>query len=331
MPTADPVGYTGWGHESFAIAKKLKIEALEEEKNLKKFGEAAFSKPPLTSSDAEMAFVINLIKEKYSPWDAGFDMTWCEKEVYGGIQWRGPQNCGNCVGASHCVGLAQRVAAEVLIEGDPEVVLGDSNSSPIPYIPYSYGAGRCLSGNMCGRYDGSYCGSQFAASQEHGFVPSNTEGLQGPFPQPSSQIVRKFGSSRTILNNWRSKAIKFDLLHSFRVRTPEEVWEAVVDDFMPIQICSNWGFKPTNTKIQGDGITYTLYRPGGSWAHSMLIEAAFEYKGSRFCKVSNQWGVHAHRDGYFFIVDFDDLERWLKQADARAIGEIQGKPYALAA
>jgi hypothetical protein len=327
--TTDKEGLQGWGHPSYSEQKKLYVEKVEHAINVRLFGEDKFSRPATSTAGNE--FIIQRLRDSFF-FDEGWDFCAAERLVYGDTLPRGPQNIGNCVGYSHCLLLATRIAHEILVEGDPEAKLGSHQDSPVPFIPYSYGAGRCLSGNMCGGGDGSYCSVQLRASQEHGFLPSDTAGLPTPVPQGTSSTGRSWGSNRgRVLQKWRDQALAYDLEHSYQIESVEDLWEALTEDFHPVQICSNWGFKASHqVKIDGNE-SFTLYQRGGRWAHSMQILAGFRHKGDEYYKIGNQWGPNAHKDGWYFIVSADTMEAWLRAADARTIGEIKGRPVSVPA
>lgn len=327
MPVADRIGLTGWGRESDAPAKSLYFEQIGREANLRKYGNDRFGEPVRPPMQLVQESPIEREIRKLFRFDEGWDFEEVEKLIYGQPLVRGPQNIGNCVGYSHCLGLAERIAYEILVKGDPEEVLGDYRISgtPVPFIPYSYGAGRCLAGNMCGGGDGSYCEVQIEASQEHGFLPSDTPGLPGPFPQSSAQVGRQWGSSKSTLQTWRPKAITFDLEHSWQCKSADDVWKAIVVDKQPVQICSGWGFVPKE-QITLNGVRFWLYVKGGGWSHSMTLMGAWKIGGRRFFKDSNQWGMQAHKDGYYFVVEDDTMDKWVRNAHAATIGEIKGRP-----
>lgn len=314
----------GWGQEFFNERQNIYVEDREHERNCEKFGEAKFDPAPAGDlSKPQKKRADNLRKEM--PWQVGWTFAVSERKIYGKINKRGPQNMGNCVGYAKCLILAARMSHELAVEGDLETRFGSKNVGFVPYIPYSYGAGRCLSGNMCGGGDGSYCSVSFRAAMDHGFLPCDTPGLQGPFPQPSSRIGRLFGSSKRELMKWRDKAVVFDLEHSHRVQSEDDMWVTITERFMPVEICSNWGFR-AGSREGWDDFQFHIHRRSGSWAHAMQIIAAFEHPntGERYYMVANQWGNY-HKDGWWFVVDSDTMRQWLRQADARAAGEIKGR------
>ena len=162
----------GWGPEEDADRprRSLYAEQILHEKNVQLFGESMFSEP--AEEQRLTDHIVEMLKDLWK-FDEGFDFGAVERMVYGKEAQRGPQSHGNCVGASHCYLIQARLAFEVLA-GQADELLGDydDGETPVPYIPYSYGAGRCLvSGRMCGPRDGSYCSSQLRATQEHGFLP----------------------------------------------------------------------------------------------------------------------------------------------------------------
>lgn len=258
--------------------------------------------------------------------DSGYSFSLVEPLVYGKHLTPGPQNIGNCVGYSHCMLLASKIAHEIFVELQPEQPL--TQNEPIPYIPYSYGAGRVyIGGNRLGG-DGSNCSWQIQASMEHGFLPCDASGITGDIPQGSSSTGRQFGRSKSILDQFRPQAIKFDLVDSTRVYTTDDVKKCLTEIYTPIQICSNWGFRPA---VYDDNCKVWIYKASGTWSHSMQLIGWIEIKGKTFIQVRNQWGTSAHKDCTpviplgGFLIEPETLSRWLKSAYAATIGEIKGK------
>lgn len=261
--------------------------------------------------------------------DSGYDFTVVEELVYGKDLEPGPQNIGNCVGYSHCMCLASKIAHEIFVEKQPEEPL--ESQYFIPFIPYSYGAGRIYIGNnKLGRSDGSNCSWQIEASMNHGFLPCDADRLDGydQKPQGTSGTGRLFGSNKSVLDTFHDQAIKFDLVDSTRVTTVDEVKTILTEVYSPIQICSNWGFKAFSYDNERK---IWIYKQSGSWSHSMQLIGWLEIKGESFIHVRNQWGRSAHKDCTpviplgGFLIGVDTLSQWLPNAYAATIGEIKGK------
>ncbi len=312
--------FFGWGSQHSSIETKLADERRETEANMRLYGEDRFSAPNVTTivkSPIESQLL------KLMPFDEGWDFRFAERVVYGRELQRGPQNIGNCVGYSNCLLLATRIAHEILVRGDLELTLGDyGRNSPVPFIPYAYGAGRCLSGNMCGNFDGSYCSVQIRANLEHGILPSDLDVLsEYNVPQGSARTGRRFGSSRSLVQKYRKYAIDYKLEHSYQVETVDSLWDAIVEKKMPCQICSSWGFRSQEKREW-----FYIWKQSGRWAHSMQIIAAFKLKGQMYFMIGNQWGNY-HNGTYWFVVTAETMEKWLRQADCRTIGNIAGRQY----
>lgn len=243
----------------------------------------------------------------------------------------------NCVGASHAALVGSAIAHEVVVIGQAEDRLGFGQEG-MPFIPYSYGVGR-MAGGMLGRGDGSYCGAQIKGTMEHGFLPSNTEGLDQYYgsgssgvPQGTASAGRLFGKSRREIEKWMPQARQFDLLEAPKPRNAEEAYELVADKQIGLQICS--GVMPTFWK--DDPVYGPLYRMGERASHSTQIVAAFEYKGQRFFTDRNQWGnYHKGSDVFGFdktclVFPFEEMEKWYRQGvEVLGIGEIQGRPVTI--
>lgn len=265
------------------------------------------------------------IKEKQN-FDSGYDFTIVEALVYGEDLQPGPQNIGNCVGYSHCMLLASKIAHEIFVELQPEKPL--ATNTPIPYIPYSYGAGRVYVGGNRYWGDGSNCADQIQASMEHGFLPCDTPNLTGPFPQSTSTIGRQFGKSRSTLDKFHDTAINFDLVESTRITSVDEVRRFLTEVYSPLQICSSWGFRPS---YYDNNRGIWIYKASGRWSHSMQLVGWISIKGEEFIHVRNQWGRDAHKNSTpviplgGFLISPDTMKSWLRSAYCASIGEIKGK------
>lgn len=321
----DPVpGPMGWGDDTLQIEQRRAIER-DHMESLSVAVMAGAAKPA-----GKMPAKIEAVIRKRFKFDAGWSFLIADKLVYG-VDLMMSQLIGNCVGASHSLLLARRIAHEILAEGQAEDPLGRGMLG-CPWIPYSYGVGR-LAGGMLGPGDGSYCGAQIEGTQTYGFVPCYTKGLDkygGTLPQSSGDANRLLGRSKAEIEKWMPSAKQFDLVEAPIARTGDEAWSLVVDKQIPLQICSGWGFR-----YKGFDSKYgvELYVPGGSWSHSMQIVAMFEIKSTRFVCIGNQWGEDAHRGspdigipGGYFVITFDDFSRWIKQSETIGIGEIKGLP-----
>ncbi len=275
------------------------------------------------------------IREELLQIDDGWGFWEAEKLAYGNYLQPGPQNIGNCVGYSHALLIASKHAHEILVEGQLEEPLGHYDRvTPVPYVPYSYGIGRVFVGKGRIRGDGSLCAWQITATMEHGFLPSNTPGLTGPFPQSTSAIGREFGRSRGVLDRWREKASTFDLADSLKIGTADEAKDVLTVAKCPIQICSGWGF---GRPFWDSKREIWIYRRSGSWSHSMQIVGCIEVKGEWFIVVRNQWGTEYHKDPGrgiprgCFIIGLDLLAAWLRDAYASTIGQIVARKSQLLA
>ena len=312
----------GWGEESESEQKKLYIEAIENENLLQTYGEATFS-PPAEREETEMETRVR----KIMPFSVGWDFTYASNIVYKKDISHGPQNDGNCVGFSNSVGVAYRISHEILCLGQADEPLGSyaTKTSPMPHIGYSYGMGR-YEGNMLNSGAGSYCSVQLKANKEHGFLPCDTPGIQTEDPQPPTTAeTKKWGRDKELLFKWRPYAIEQTLEHSYQVKTEDDMWNAIVKDKMPVQICSMWGFEARG-KIQWDDYVFWEYIRRGSWPHSMTVIGAYENpkNNSRWYKVGNQWGDY-HKGEWYFHVSSDTMRNWVPNSESRTIGEILGR------
>lgn len=307
----------GWGHPGDAPERTLYREKIAFEvfssANPERYVQACdFSAKEESTIEKEL--------RKSMPFDEGWSFLPAEKLVYG-QELVFNQNIGNCVGASHCLLLAACVAHEILVEGDPEEALGEfKTSSPVPYVPYSYGVGRVFIGGNRIRGDGSLCEWQIKGTMDYGFLPSDTPGLTD-VPQGSASTGRRFGSSAAELNKWTDTAKNYDLVTSVVPSSADDCWDLVVNKRRPLQICSGWSF--AFWKTDSNGVNVYRRSPEG-WAHSMQIVAMFTIKGQRYVTVRNQWGK-SHKDGMTFTTYFEEFAKWYSQANIASIGELKGR------
>lgn len=268
--------------------------------------------------------------------DAGWNFLVAEALVYAVYLWF-RQNIGNCVGASHCMLLATRIAHEILAEGDAEERLGEGQLA-MPFVPFSYGVGRLVGGLIRSRGDGSFCGAQINATMKYGFLPCYTPGLQeyagtrdaDQLPQGTSAAGRQFGGSQRLLEQWMPYAQAFDLVEAPKPENADEAWQLVADAVSPLQICS--GYLPGGLRNDAKyGPIYTVARKYGG--HSTQIISAFEYKGERFFVGRDQNGPQHPGSPLFdfnkwcYVAPLDVLRQWWRRGvECIGIGEIQGLP-----
>lgn len=322
----------GWGRKTHNIAQTMAIEKMTLDKVPIRC--AAKDSVGATSIDPTIE---KAIRAKFK-FDEGWDFMVAERIVYGlkdDETWMVPQLIGNCVGDSHCGLITARYAHEILAEGDAEEPLGKRMLGS-PFIPYSYGVGR-MEGDMLGPGDGSYCGAQMQGTLKYGFLPCFTEGLDryaGPgdaaLPQGTAQANRLFGSSRREIEKWTAKASKFAMKEAPVATNADEAWDLMVNKKIPLQICSGQGFAYWKFDTR---YGVHLYRPSGTWSHSMQLVVAFVIKGQRFRVIRNQWGLDAHKGspeigipGGCMVIAEEDFARWIRDSEVMGIGEIDGLP-----
>lgn len=317
MVALDTPGKMGWGIPSESSRVNLRNEAAAIGKLAAETNMVCAAVDAIGGSEPNPK-IFETIKSKFK-FDEGWDFRVAEEMLYG-AELTFNQNIGNCVGASHGMLLSARSAHEIVAKGDPEEPLGLKNLA-IPFVPFSYGVGRWV-GGMLGPGDGSYCGAQMEGTLKYGFLPCNTEGLSEAYsdlPQGTSSVGRLFGKSKSEIQKWTDKASKFTMAEAPKVRDVEDAKVLVTQKYTPLQICSGWGFRFSHFDSKY-GIN--IYKPGGSWSHSMQIIAIFAIKGAWFVVVRNQWGK-THKDGMTFTITIDDFARWLKSAECLGIGELK--------
>jgi hypothetical protein len=260
------------------------------------------------------------------PFDAGFAFWPILERVYGKEFPNDNQSVGNCVPYGSCYANVDRIAVELLVNGEAE-------SFFIPFVPYSYGAGRVYIGNVNWPSDGSVGAWQIAADMSCGLLPTDTPGLpirHEDDMQGSATTNHEWMRSKTILDKWKQYAISLTVGEGSEVKDFEQLKTAVVVKKQPVTIASNWGFV-SNGKDAKYGIV--THRKGGSWAHQMHIRAVFSIKGQWFVYVANQWGNDAHPlvgDGFVlggFVITAELFDTWAKDAEVYVRGSINGRIY----
>lgn len=322
----------GWGRPNQTVAEALQEERITSDELIAssdvRFMDAAdyicTAGRPLGEHPA-----IQALKQHFQ-FDSGFGF-WVPEQIVYGMIYPSYQEIGNCVGESHARLLAKRLAIEILCEGEGEEPFGPAVKY-MPYIPYSYGVGRCNRNGELGSSringDGSLCSWQIAGTMQHGILPSTFDGLVSPPDGGSASNQRAWGDNRGgVLNEWRPKALPTTLLASVFVREATQAKSLILDHLVPLQICSNWGFRYSHKVGE-----LSVYKPGGSWPHSMQVDGWFTYQGNEYVSIDNQWGPNAHYDPGLgmpkgrFIIEADDFARWIRDSETASIAAIRGIP-----
>ena len=251
----------------------------------------------------------------------GWDCRWLEQFAGVLIDQTPAQIIGSCVATSHIKLLATRMLHEIVLLGKAQEFLGrdiTGQESLLPFGPYSYRTGRKYAG-INGRGDGSTCSGQMRGTMALGFLPCDTTSLQSDFfPEPKDRnLYRAWGANDSLMNQFSEQAQKFDLVEAPQITTADLMKRSLME-FKPVQICSGWGFGRTNKRLSNGRYIWTRR---GSWAHSMQIIAVILLDGDWYGVVRNQWGKY-HDNFVDFYVDFNEVERWIRQASAMAIGNI---------
>lgn len=338
MPYADPVPAKrlfGWGDIKLQPAQRMLEEAHSIERLHQQTGIVYGAKE---ATGSKMMPKIEQKLRSFMKFDEGWSFFVAEALLYGLSPEQTlmlSQLIGNCVGASHAALIAAKIAQEVYAEGEAEEPLGMMNLA-MPFWPYTYGVGRWV-GGMLGPGDGSYCGAQIEGSKKYGFLPCFTPGLEvysgsgnAALPQGSASANKLFGRSKAEIQKWTDKAAAFDLLEAPQAKTGDDAMKLVVEQKIPLQICSNWGFK--YDKFDSHYGVH-LYKRSGSWPHSMQVMAIFKIKGQWFTAIRNQWGLDAHKGspeigipGGCFVIPFELFSTWIRSSETLGIGAIQGLP-----
>lgn len=267
------------------------------------------------------------LKEQFKfPFDDGFAFWPMVERVFGGQVDSDAQSVGNCVPYSSCLANVDRMAVEILL-------FGESERPFIPFVPYSYGAGRVYVGNVNWSSHGSLGSWQIAADMRYGLLPVDTPNLPIRHEtdiQGSGTTNSAWMKNKEVLDSWQPFAKDLTVGEGTNVESFDQLKVVVCDKKQPATIASNWGFvsKGVDSKY---GIV--IHGQGGSWAHQMRIRAVFQIKGQWFVNVGNQWGYSYHPpigEGFAkggFVIPAELFDKWVKDAECFVRGSINGRVY----
>lgn len=260
------------------------------------------------------------------PFDEGFAFWPILERVYGRPFPNDNQSVGNCVPYGSCLANLDRIATELLIDGDAE-------SFFVPFVPFSYGAGRVYVGNVNWTTHGSTGSWQIAADMRYGMLPTDTPNLPIRYVndiQGSNDTNSLWMRTREVLDKWKDYAVKLTVGEGSEVKSFADLKVAVCEKKQPVTIASNWGFVSNGLDSKYGIVTH---RNGGSWAHQMHIRAVFSIKGQWFVYVGNQWGDAAHSkvgEGFVlggFVITAELFDKWVPNAECFVRGSINGRTF----
>jgi len=260
------------------------------------------------------------------PFDEGFAFWPILERVYGKVFPNDPQSVGNCVPYGSCLANLDRIATELLIDGDAEAFF-------VPFVPFSYGAGRMYVGNVNWLTHGSVGSWQIAADMRYGMLPCDIPGIPIRYEddiQGAANTNSLWMNNRGVVDKWKEHAAKLTVGEGSEVKSFDNLKVAVCDKKQPVTIASNWGFVSQGLDAKYGIVTH---RKGGSWAHQMHIRAVFAIKEQWFVYVGNQWGDNAHPivgEGFVkggFVIPAELFDTWVKSAECFVRGSINGRIY----
>jgi hypothetical protein len=269
---------------------------------------------------------IDLVKQFNFPFDAGFAFWPIVDAVYGKQVPSGPQTVGNCVPYGSCLANVDRMCVELLLDGEAE-------SFFVPFVPYSYGAGRVYIGNVNWSSHGSLGSWQIAADMKCGLLPCDVSGVPVRYTddmQGSANTNSSWMKSKAELDRWLPIAKTIYVGEGSEIKTFEQLKVAVCEKKQPVTIASNWGFVSRGLDSKYGII---IHSKGGSWAHQMHIRAVFSIKDQWFVYVGNQWGENYHplvAVGFApggFVVPAELFDDWVKDAEVYVRGSINGRVF----
>ena len=331
--TSQP-GKMGWGTELFNEAQRLITERIGFAKLAMAVDESyLFRHLPKTVVNTDlMTSVKRLMELDGIDISAGsFSFMHLERCIFGDIiPWRA-QIIGSCVASGGMIATVGRCLVEAFLVQQPEQLFGNEWIGPdnfAPWAPANYRAGRDR-GGLNGNMDGSFCAPHVQGEMEYGYLMCNVvkegEGYNDDwFPEPQSgSTYRQWGANNRLIDKYEN-TVKAKLLESEKVVDADESVKLQTVHFKPHQICSSWGFAPTET-IAGwtwMGQPVYQYRRRGSWAHNMTVYGAVKVNGQWWVMIRNSWGMDAHKNGCWFAVSIEDYAAWLRQAEVMSKGDI---------
>lgn len=236
----------------------------------------------------------------------------------------GPQTVGNCVPYGSCLANYDRILTELLFFGEAEQRF-------VPFVPYSYGAGRVYVGNVNWSSDGSIGSWQIEADMQDGLLPCDCVGLPVRYEddmQGSASTNHEWMKSRSTLDKWKPQAVELTVGEGSEINSFDELKIAVVNKKQSVTIASNYGFR---SKGLDSKYGIVIHVPSGTWSHQMHIRAVFCIKGQWFVYVGNQWGDKYHpkvADGFAlggFVIFAEVFDSWVKNAECFVRGSINGR------
>lgn len=304
-------GNYGWlGHRKERRAKQL----LQEEGKLIDFAQWDRIEPSIDISGIEF------------PFDDGWAFWPIVERVYGKQMPPGPQSVGNCVPYGSCLAIFDRICTELLFFGEAESLF-------VPFVPYSYGAGRVFVGGVYWRGHGSLGSWQIKADMQHGLLPTDIPGVPIRYEddmQGSASTNSNWMRNESVLEKWEPSAEDLTIGEGTEINNFDQLKIAVYDKKQSVTIASGWGFRSMGVDNKY-GIV--VHRQGGSWSHQMHIRSVFEIKGQWFVYVGNQWGTNYHpriADGFplgGFVIFAELFDQWVKQAECFVRGSVNGRVY----
>jgi hypothetical protein len=218
--------------------------------------------------------------------------------------------------------------AEVFLLNDPEQLPGIDASGTDAfafYAPFSYRAGRREAG-INGNMDGSLCLPHIRGKMKFGHLPCSTAGLQSDtFPEPQDQrYYKRWGADNRLMDQYVAAAGKFKLLESEPVKEAGASQDLICEHFKPHNICSMWGFRSSQQVQVQDANGSNLFqwtRDSEPWAHNMSVVGCLEFRGTTYFDIENSWS-NFHNGNQNFLVEMNEYDRWLRDAECQSVGEI---------
>lgn len=317
----------GWG-----LPNQTEKEIIRDEKVA--FADLAQNMPaklmraePKTAKNLELLGKIKELQEADGI-DEGFSFMHLEAALFGAILKYRPQLIGSCVASGGRIADVGRFLVETFVFNEPQDILGTTfqdETSFQPFAPFNYRLGRAIAG-INGNSDGSLCAPHIRGKIETGYITCATPGLQSDaFPEPQNQrTYKQWGASNTLVNQFKEYTVA-KLEESEKIKSGDNLKDVVVQHFKPLQICSMWAFEPKQKHPSWTMFGEPVWIYGRSrqqWAHNMTLYGVIKAFDNWYVIVKNTWGdQHKGRD--FFIIPLEEAHKWLKQAEAMTIGNIE--------
>ncbi len=228
------------------------------------------------------------------------------------------QQIGDCVSFGAKNATEYTSCCDILIRREAE------KFRPV-FTPYFYGTGRVYVGGWDNDFSDGSLGSYMAqAVVKYGTLFSDEPGC----PVYSGSVAKQFGAKRSLLDQWKPKAIDFPIQDAIVIRTWEE-FVCALSNYYAIATASNVGF---SMEAGRDG----FFVQNTSWAHQESFIGVDDNDKDPYAIMLNSWGdVHGRLKDFITGEDMPigilrirrkDVEKIIKSGETYAYCNLKGAP-----